>query len=218
VIRILMVEDHASFRMALAFMFQRESDLRVVGEASSLAEARGLLTEVGMVDVAIVDLDLPDGSGAGLVRELRATNPEGMVLILTASHDRREWGRAVESGAGGVLHKSTPPAGIISAIRRLSAGEWLLAPNEMRELLRHYHQERERTTEAQYIFGQLTPRELEVLQALAEALDDDGIAQRLHISPATARTHVTNLLRKLRMNSRLEAVVCAVRHGIVQIV
>jgi DNA-binding NarL/FixJ family response regulator len=216
-IRILMVEDHLALRMALTFMFQRESDLHVVGQAGSLAEARRLLAEGEGVEVAVVDLDLPDGSGVELVRELQATSPEGMVLILTGSHDRREWARAVEAGAAGVLHKSAPPAEIISAIRRLSAGEWLLSPQELLELLRMHRQQEAQAAQAQQLFDRLTPRELDVLHALAEGLSDKELAERLHLSTGTARNHVVSLLGKLGVNSRLQAVVTAVRHGVVRL-
>src|SRR5438128_10652145 len=102
-IRVLLVDDHASFRQPLAFLLAREPDIAVVGQAGSLAEARRILEGV---EVAVVDLGLPDGPGVELVHELRAANPLGAVLILTASLDRREHARAVEAGASGVLHKS----------------------------------------------------------------------------------------------------------------
>ena len=101
-IRMLLIDDHASFRQPLGFMLDREEDITVVAQAGSLAEARGVLSGV---DIALVDLDLPDGSGVSIIRELRAANPQGAVLILTASQDRLMVARAVEAGASGVLHK-----------------------------------------------------------------------------------------------------------------
>src|ERR671933_515369 len=101
-IRVLLVEDHASLRQSLGFLLALQPDITVIGQAGSLAEARRMLEGV---DVAIVDLGLPDGSGVELVRELRAANPHGAALILTASLDRREQAPAGHAGAGGVAGK-----------------------------------------------------------------------------------------------------------------
>lgn len=212
-IRVLLVEDHASFRQALAFMLERESDITVVGQAGSLAEARRLLAGV---DVAVLDLGLPDGNGMVLIEELRAANPRGRVLILTASADQGDLARVIELGAAGTLNKSVGAGEIVTAIRRLSAGETLFSPGEIVELLRLAGRQRERTREAQLALDRLTRREHEVLQALAAGLTDKEIARRLHISAETVRTHMVNLLAKLGVESRLQAVVFAARHGAVK--
>ena len=213
-IRLLIVDDHTAIRQALTFLFEQQQDFTVVGQAGSVAEARPMFEDV---DVAIVDLDLFESNGIILVEELRAANPHSMVLILTASNDRIEYARAVEAGAAGVLHKSTQVSEIIDATRRISNGEFLLKPGEIVELLRLVGQRREEDRDAQKLFARLTPREREVLEALAEGLSDKEIAQRLQISNKTQRTHVMNLLSKLDMHSRLQAVVFALRHGFVEI-
>ncbi len=212
--RVLLVDDHASFRQPLAFMMDREPDLTVVAQAGSLAEGRRVLQNV---DVAVVDLDLPDGSGVDLVRDLRAANPQGMVLVLTASTDRNLVAGAVEAGASGVMHKSARISDIIDTVRRLSQGEHLLSPPEVIDMMRRVGEQREQSREAQRALGRLTRREREVLQALAEGLNDKEIAERLHISAETARTHMVNILSKLGVESRLQALVFAVRHGAVKI-
>jgi len=214
VIRVLLVDDHASFRQPLAFMLEREPEITVVAQAGSLAEARAALEGV---DVAIVDLDLPDGNGVDLVRALRAANPNGMVLILSGSNDRALFARAVEEGASGVMNKSSRIAEIVEAVQRLGAGESLLSPREVIEMLRFAGRHREENQTAQQTLQRLTPREREVLQALADGLNDKEIAQRLHVSTETARTHMVNVLRKLDVDSRLQALVFAVRHGAVTI-
>jgi DNA-binding NarL/FixJ family response regulator len=213
-IRLLIVDDHTAIRQALTFLFAQEQEFTVIGQAGSVAEARTMFESV---DVAIVDLDLTDGNGATLVEELRAANPHSTVLILTASADRIEYARAIEAGAAGVLHKSAQVSEIIDAARRVSNGEFLLKPGEIVELLRLAGQRREENRDAQKLFARLTPREREVLEALAEGLSDKEIAQRLQISNETQRTHVMNLLSKLGVHSRLQAVVFALRHGFVQI-
>lgn len=214
-IRILLVDDHASFRQPLAFMLNREPDFTVVAQAGSLAEARGLLNEE--IDVAVVDLVLPDGNGATLVRDLRTANSHSQVLVLTASVDRRDLARAVESGASGVMNKSARIEEIISAIRSLSSGEQLMSPRELVDLLRLAVQQREQNRDAELALGRLTPREREVLQALAEGLNDREIGQQLHVSTETVRTHMVNILGKLGVESRLQALVYALRHGAVTI-
>ena len=123
-IRLLLVDDHASFRQALPLAVEQEPDLTVVRQAESLADARHALTGI---DIAVVDLDLPDGSGVELVKALRMVNPDGMVLILTASGDQGERAQAVAAGAVGVLHKSAGLDEIIAALRRLGEGKQLLS-------------------------------------------------------------------------------------------
>jgi DNA-binding NarL/FixJ family response regulator len=213
-LRILVVEDHVAFRQALTFLLELEPDRTVVGQAGSLAEARPLLAGV---DVAIVDLDLPDGSGVDLVQPLGVLNPHGAVLILTASGDRREYARAVLAGAAGVLHKSVPISAIVNAVGRLGQGEPLLATSEIIELLRMADHEREQGRDTQAALGRLTQRERAVLQLLGEGLHDEAIGARLQIETETARTHMTHILGKLGVHSRLQALVFAIRHGAVTI-
>lgn len=212
--RVLIIEDHASLREPLQFMFEREPEFEVVGEAESLSEARKML---GGIDVAIVDLSLPDGDGTDLIPELRATSPRAVVLVLTASVDQEEYARAIEAGAAGVLHKSARIKEVIGAVRRLMLGEALLSPNQIAELLSLARRQREQTHAPQRTTVQLTRREQDILQALAEGLNDKEIADRLHITAGTARNHTVNVLGKLNAHSRLQALVFAVRQGLVEI-
>lgn len=216
VARILLVEDHVSFRQAIASMLNLSSEFEVVGQAGSLVEARGMLG-AGPVDVAIVDLGLPDGYGAELIKELRDASPGAQALVLSASLDRSEIARAVEYGAAGVLHKSAAMSEVVDAVRRLRAGESLLPLSEVVELLRFAGTRRKEEHEARYALSQLTPREHEVLQALAEGLDGREIAKRLHISITTERNHTARILAKLGVHSRLQALVFALRYGAAKI-
>jgi DNA-binding NarL/FixJ family response regulator len=186
----------------------------VVGEAGSLAEARRML---GGTDLAVVDLDLPDGDGTELLGKLRAANPRGMVLVLTASSDREAHARAVEAGAAGVLHKSVRIRDVIEAARRLVVGETILSTDEFVELLRLAGRRRERDHEAQRAIEKLTPREREVIRALADGLRDREIAECFHIGVGTVRNHIVSIFGKFGVHSRLQALVFAVRHGVVEI-
>jgi PAS domain S-box-containing protein len=216
--RILLVEDHASFREAAASVLESEEGIEVVGQAGLLAEARELL-DGGMaaVEVAVVDLGLPDGYGADLIKELRERNPQAQALVLSASLDRGEVARAVEAGAAGVIHKSAGMDQVVDAVRRLRAGETLMSLEEIVELLRFAGSRREKEDEALRAIARLTAREKEVLRALAEGLDGQQIAARLNISPVTERNHIANILAKLGVHSRLQALVFALRHGIVEL-
>jgi DNA-binding NarL/FixJ family response regulator len=212
--RIVLIEDHATVRQALAFVLKQEPELEVVAQAGSLAEARRFSADF---DVAVVDLGLPDGHGAEVIRELRTINPKCAVLVLTAESHRTQFARAVEAGAGGVLHKSTPLEEVAEAVRRLMAGEALLTSNEVIELLRLASGEREKDYRTRMAVMQLTKREKEILQSLAEGLNDREIAEKLHISFETERSHMTNILAKLGADSRLQALVYAARSSIVEI-
>lgn len=210
----MLVEDHASFRQALAFMFEREPEFTVVGQAGSVTEARSALDGV---DVAVVDLGLPDGDGTVLIEEFSRAEPRIMTLVLSATLDPGRFARAVEAGASGVLHKASAIRDIVDAVRRLRAGEALLSPNEVVEMLRVTGRQRQQEREVQKSIESLTRREVEVLRALAEGLDSQEISRRLGISIETERTHMVNILNKLGLRSRLQALVFAVRHDIVEI-
>ncbi len=213
-IRVLVVDDHSAFRQPLAFMLEREADITVVGQAASGAAVRQFLDPV---DVALVDLQLADGNGIDVIAELSATHPECAVVVLTASSDPQELARAVEAGAAGVLHKSMSITDIIDAVRRVGAGEQLISAKQVREMVRLARDARTQDHAAQAALKSLTAREREVVAALAAGLNDKEIAQRLHISPETARTHMVNILGKLGVNSRLQALVFALRHGAITI-
>jgi two-component system, NarL family, nitrate/nitrite response regulator NarL len=216
-IRVLLVEDHASFRQALAFMLEREPGFEVAGQVGSLAEARQLNGEMlENVEVAIVDLALPDGDGLELIEDF-SSEPRMTTLVLSASLEPGRFARAVEAGASGVLHKSTPIKDIVEAVKMLRAGEALLSPAEVVEMLRLVGRERQEELAARQAVERLTPREKEVLEALAEGLESKEIAEKLNVTIETERTHMVNILHKLGVHSRLQALVFAARYGVVQI-
>ena len=215
---ILLVDDHASFRQTLAFVFDQQPDFEVVAQAGSLAEARRVLEGLeGEADLGVIDLSLPDGEGTDLIKDLREANEDFAALLLTASLDRTDHARAVEAGAAGVVHKSADVDEILDATRRISEGETLLSPEELVEMLRIASQDREEEREARANIEQLTRREREVLQALSEGLTNKEIAERLHMSVDTERTHMMNILSKLGVHSRLQALLFAARYGLVEI-
>jgi DNA-binding NarL/FixJ family response regulator len=204
--RLLLVEDHASFRQTLALVFDQQPDFEVVAQAGSLGEARRVMRG-READMGVIDLALPDGEGVELIEEMCEVNPEFAALVLTASLDRAEHARAIEAGAAGVLHKSADVDEILDATRRLAAGEMLRLAGQSREELR----------EARASIEQLTRREMQVLNALAEGLTNREIAERLHMSVDTERTHMMNILSKLGVHSRLQALLFAARYGLIEL-
>lgn len=213
-IGVLLVEDHVAFRQALALALNLEPDLRVVGEAGTVREARDCIRQAP-IDVAVVDFELPDGDGAQVIADLQRTRPGADAMVLTASASRRDLGRVVAAGAAGVLHKTAPLEEVVGAVRRLCAGEPLVPPHELVALLRETARMEERDRTEREALTRLTRREREVLVELAAGRSDKEIADRLSVSRETVRTHMVNLLGKLGVESRLQAVVLAAKHGTV---
>jgi DNA-binding NarL/FixJ family response regulator len=123
-IRIIVVDDHDTFRDPLAFLLEREPNLTVVAWPRSLSEGKEVLESAELaVDVAIVDLNLPDGSGSDLIKDLRRFHPHSKALVLSAMSEQRYLAEAIEAGAAGVMHKSAPMSDLVEAVRRLAAGD-----------------------------------------------------------------------------------------------
>jgi DNA-binding NarL/FixJ family response regulator len=213
-IRLLLVHGHTAFQELLALRLAQEPDFTVVAAASSFAEVRQILSR-GKIDVALVDLALAVGGDVEFIRELRTFNPEARVVVVTASENRQEHALALAAGAFGVLSKTCRAAEIIAAIRKLCAGHALISPHEALDVFRLVDQQREAERSAHRLIDQLTPRERQLLQLLAEGLDDAAMAGRLGISPKTVRNHMVNLLDKLEVHSRLQALVLAAHYGLV---
>ena len=220
--RIVLVDDHVALRQTLAVVLDMEPDFEVIAQSGSLAEARGAVAALAAEgaagpDVALLDLDLPDGKGTELIPEFTQANPNFTAVVLTASLERGEIARAVEAGAAGVLHKSAGLEEVISSVRNVVEGGSLLSDVEVAELLRVASQTREEEREGQDAAKRLTPREREVLQNLARGLSNKEIAQQMHVSVETERSHMMNILSKLGAHSRLQALLFAVRHGVVEV-
>jgi DNA-binding NarL/FixJ family response regulator len=214
VIRVLIVDDQAAVRQPLAFTLDHQPDITVVGSAASASEARLFLREV---DVAIVDLTLQEGAGSQVIAELVEDNPGAAALILTGSGDTEELARGVESGASAVMYKSATLDEIVDAVRRLASGELLLTARAAMDLVHAAARDRARERGAREIAERLTPRERDVLHALADGLSDLEMAERLGLSKETIRTHMTRVMSRLGASSRLQALVIAVRYGLVEI-
>lgn len=210
--RLLLVDDHAAVREALALAFARDDGWEVAGQAGSLAEARPLGRDA---DMAIVDLALPDGDGADLIPHLLRARDGLQVLVLSAHADGIATARAVERGAAAVLDKLAPLDEVVSAARRLRDGQPVIAPSQMVELLRVAGRAREHADQVRCLVERLSAREREVLQLMADGLSAAEAAARMHIAPRTQRNHMANILAKLRLHSQAQALTFAIRHGVV---
>jgi DNA-binding NarL/FixJ family response regulator len=213
---LLLVEHHLSFRTAIAYMLDREPDLCVSAHAGTIAEVHALLPDItGAIDVAVVGLHLPDGNGIDLVELLHAYHPRCQFLALTSIEDRREHANVIAAGAAGVLHKSVSIEDIVTAVRRAHRGESLHPRDELIALLRVATLYRAEELVARSALERLTPRERQILVALSDGLSDKEIAARLHVSINTVAAHMVSVLGKLGVHSRLQAVLLAIKHGVV---
>jgi len=216
----MLVEDHVSFRQALAFMLGQDQDFEVVAQAGTLAEARRGLDgrdATDRIEAAVIDLALPDGNGAELVGDLGGHNPSMTVLVLSATLSRANLTKAVQAGADGVLDKLAGVGEIVGELRRLSAGAALPSQQQVLEALLWIDQQHDPDSYERTGVERITPREREVLRALAEGLNSEEIAERLSMTAEEERTHVANVLTKLGARSRLQALAVVARLGIVEV-
>jgi DNA-binding NarL/FixJ family response regulator len=212
-IRVLFVEDHQLLADALSAMLAREPDIEVVGVAGSVAEAKAMSRD--RLDVVLMDYQLPDGTGAEATRAIKARWPAARVVMVTALTDDETVLESIQAGADGYLTKDRAAEDVVLAVRAANAGETLLPRSVIVEIARRVAAARERGDDRRVV-EPLTPRELEVLRALTEGLSTPEICEQLFIAPNTLRTHVQNIMGKLRVHSKLEAVAFALRYRLVE--
>jgi DNA-binding NarL/FixJ family response regulator len=214
-IRILLADDHVVLRQGTAELLRRESDLIVVGEASDGQRAVEL-AEALKPDLVVMDVRMPGMSGIEATRRIRQSLPAVRVLVLTAHDDLQYVFSLLQAGASGYLLKTAPIGDLVDAIRRIHAGEMALGPEIARKLALHQSlagEHKPGPDPETAILEELTARELTVLQLLARGLSNQAIAEALSISDRTVQAHLTRLFSKMNVNSRLEAVLMAIRLG-----
>jgi NarL family two-component system response regulator LiaR len=208
-IRILVADDHAIIRRGIRAMLEIVGDIEVVGEAingrEAVTKARNL-----QPDVILMDLVMPEMDGIEAIGHIKAQHPEARILVLTTFAGEDKIFPAIKAGALGYQLKDSDPEALVQAIRQVYAGESSLHPLIARKVL----QELSRPPQRPPTPDPLTPREVEVLQLLAQGLENQEIADRLVISEATVRTHVSNILGKLHLASRTQAALYALREGL----
>jgi DNA-binding NarL/FixJ family response regulator len=214
--RVLVVDDEALLRTAFSSLIEAEDDLRVVGEAADGADAVALAARLSP-DVVVMDVRMPGMNGIEATRRISATDPENAprVLILTTFDLDEYVFDALRAGASGFALKSRPLEELLAAIRVVAAGEALLAPSVTSRLIAHFSQRDRRPAGSRARIDLLTEREREVLALVAHGLSNTEIADRLHVSLPTVKTHVSRILSKLGARDRTQLVVLAYEWGLI---
>ena len=210
-IRLLLADDHIMLRQGTAELLRREPDLEIVGEADNGQQAVELAHAL-KPDIVVMDVRMPVLSGIEATRRIREALPDVQVLVLTAHDDDQYIFSLLQAGASGYLLKTAPVSELVNAIRQVRAGESPLDPAIARKVVARMSGERGAAPEVPAM-PDLTARELEVLQLLANGLSNQAIAEALFISDRTVQTHLTSIFAKMGVASRLEAVLTAIRCG-----
>jgi DNA-binding NarL/FixJ family response regulator len=211
-IRVLVVDDHDLFRAGLASLLATQPDIEVVAQASGGRMGVRLAEEL-RPDVVLMDLRMPDLEGPEATRAILARNPGMRVLVLTVATDDSDVEAALESGACGFIAKDTPVAAVAVAVRAAAQGVAWLSPRAAEVVLGRVRQ-RVPEPAGLAVEEQLSARELDVLRLIARGMENADIAEALAISPRTAKNHVSNILAKLGLPSRVQAAIYAVRRGL----
>jgi DNA-binding NarL/FixJ family response regulator len=212
-IRVLVVDDHDLFRTGLASLLGSNDDIEVVAQASGGRMGVRLAREL-RPDVVLMDLRMPDVEGAEATAAILQSQPSMRVLALTAVSEDAAVAAAMRAGACGFLAKDTPIDELITAVRAAARGAAWLSPRAAEVVLGQLRNSGGASGAETPELGQLSPRELDVLRLIARGLDNAEIAQELGISPRTAKNHVSSILAKLGLSSRIQAAIYAVRRGL----
>ena len=218
-IRVLIVDDHALFRRGLEMVLAEETDIELVGEASDGAEAVERAGEA-LPDVVLMDIRMPKSSGIEACRTMKEVSPSAKIVMLTISDEEEDLFEAIRAGASGYLLKDIPYDEVADVVRAVSGGQSLINPSMAAKLLTEFAALAKRDGEerAQQVPApKLTEREMEVLRLVARGMNNRDIAKELFISENTVKNHVRNILEKLQIHSRMEAVMIAVREKLIEI-
>ena len=216
-VRVLIVDDHALFRRGLQMVLENEDDIEVVGEAGDGHEAL-VQAEKTTPDVVLMDVRMPKRSGIEATRAIKDVLPSVKILMLTISDEEADLYEAIKAGASGYLLKEISIDEVANAVRSVQAGQSLISPSMASKLLTEFAAMVKRRDERSQVPGpRLTERELEVLKLVAKGMNNRDIGAELFISENTVKNHVRNILEKLHLHSRMEAVVYAVREKLLDI-
>jgi two-component system NarL family response regulator len=216
-IRVLLVDDHALFRRGLRVTLDLEPDMAVVGESADGAEALQRACDT-LPDIVLMDVKMPRRGGIEACSAIKAAVPTAKIVMLTMSDDEEDLYEAIRAGASGYLLKDLPIDEVASSIRAVQSGQSLISPPLASKLLTEFAAMAKRGDTVQTVpTPRLTAREMEVLRQVARGMNNRDIARELYISENTVKNHVRNILEKLQLHSRMEAVVYAVREKLLEI-
>lgn len=216
-IRVLVVDDHALFRRGLQMVLEQEPDIEIVAECADGLEA---ITKAGdlLPDVVLMDVRMPRRGGIDACTAMKDVAPSARIVMLTISDEEHDLYEAIKAGASGYLLKEISIDEVASAVRAVHGGQSLISPSMASKLLDEFASMLKQSGERQQVPApRLTEREMEVLRLVAKGLNNRDIAKQLFISENTVKNHVRNILEKLQLHSRMEAVVYAVREKLLEI-
>jgi DNA-binding NarL/FixJ family response regulator len=217
-IQILIVDDHPLYRRGIRWSIENEPDLLVVGEAG---DGQSAIKQIDLLvpDVVLIDINMPQMSGLEATRIVKRRHPQTGVVILTMHEDDEQLFHAIRVGASAYSTKDVESDQLISLIRRVARGEYLINENVLSRpfvasrVLDQFRELTQSDAPAEGVFSPLTPREVEILDCVAQGNSNKEIARILQISDQTVKNHITSILRKLAVNDRTQAVIYALRHG-----
>jgi len=209
------VDDQELFRRGLIMLLGVEADIKVVGEAGDGISAAGLVASV-VPDIVLLDVRMPKRTGLEACIEIKQLVPAARIIMLTVSDEEADLYEAVKNGASGYLLKDSSIDEVAQAVRVVAEGQSLISPSMAVKLLDEF-KEMSRTDRDQVPTPRLTDRELEVLRLVATGLNNREVAKQLFISENTVKNHVRNILEKLQLHSRMEAVMYAVREKLLDL-
>lgn len=216
-IRVLVADDHVLYRRGLEMVLGQEPDIEIVGEANDGVEAVAAVEEL-LPDVVLMDVRMPRLSGPDATMKVKELVPSTKIIMLTISDEEQDLYDAVRAGANGYLLKDVPGEQIADGIRQVQGGMSLISPSMASTLLSEFAQMIKRQEERPAMpVPRLTERELQVLKLVARGMANRDIAKELFISENTVKNHVRNILEKLQLHSRMEAVMYAVREKILEL-
>ncbi|MFD9816037.1 response regulator [Streptomyces sp. NPDC059080] len=216
-IRVLVVDDHALFRRGLEIVLAQEEDIQVIGEAGDGAEAVEKAADL-LPDIVLMDVRMPRRGGIEACTAIKEVAPSAKIIMLTISDEEADLYEAIKAGATGYLLKEISTDEVATAIRAVADGQSQISPSMAAKLLTEFKSMIQRTDERRLVPApRLTDRELEVLKLVATGRNNRDIAKELFISENTVKNHVRNILEKLQLHSRMEAVVYAMREKILEI-
>jgi DNA-binding NarL/FixJ family response regulator len=217
-VRILLVDDHPLFRQGVTWTLTNQPDLEIIGEVAD-GQAAIQQADILLPDIVLCDINLPGMNGLEVTRILKRRHPQTAVIILTLHEDDEQLFHAIRVGASAYAIKDIAAQELISLIRRVGRGEYLINENVLSrpfvasKVLDQFRELASLDEASDTVFSPLTPREVEILDCVARGNSNKEIARLLSISDQTVKNHITSILRKLAVNDRTQAVIYALRHG-----
>jgi DNA-binding NarL/FixJ family response regulator len=213
-LRILLVDDHVLFRKGVAALLETRPDIEIVGEAKDGLEAIEVARE-NLPDVILMDIHMPKCDGLEATRRIKREMPHVKIVMLTVSDEEQHLFEAIKSGAQGYLLKNLEPYQLYDLLESISRGEAPLSGAIATKILKEFTRPSQDTAQQTDIIEELTPRESNVLQLVAEGKTNKEIATILFLSENTVKIHLRNILDKLHLQNRIQVAVYAVRQGLV---